>query len=40
MRELGFRPATPITDGIARLVQWYRGGNENGRTEPICVVTC
>jgi UDP-glucuronate 4-epimerase len=24
MREVGFRPATPIGDGIARFVDWYR----------------
>ena len=24
MRDVGFRPATPITDGIARFVEWYR----------------
>jgi len=23
-RDVGFRPATPITDGIARFVEWYR----------------
>ena len=24
MREVGFKPATPIADGIARFVDWYR----------------
>jgi len=24
MREVGFRPSTPIADGIARFVDWYR----------------
>ncbi|MGH2849762.1 MAG: NAD-dependent epimerase [Solirubrobacteraceae bacterium] len=24
MREVGFRPATPIAEGIARFVEWYR----------------
>jgi UDP-glucuronate 4-epimerase len=24
MRDVGFRPATPIRDGIARFVAWYR----------------
>ena len=24
MRDVGFRPATPITTGIARFVEWYR----------------
>ena len=24
MRDVGFRPATPITQGIARFVEWYR----------------
>jgi UDP-glucuronate 4-epimerase len=24
MREIGFRPSTPIADGIARFVDWYR----------------
>jgi UDP-glucuronate 4-epimerase len=24
MRDVGFRPSTPITEGIARFVQWYR----------------
>ena len=24
MRDVGFRPATPITVGIARFVEWYR----------------
>ena len=24
IRDVGFRPATPITDGIARFVEWYR----------------
>jgi UDP-glucuronate 4-epimerase len=24
MRDVGFRPATPITEGIARFVEWYR----------------
>ena len=23
-REIGFRPSTPIEDGIARFVKWYR----------------
>ena len=23
-REIGFRPATPIEDGIARFAKWYR----------------
>lgn len=25
MREVGFRPATPIREGLQRFVQWYRG---------------
>jgi UDP-glucuronate 4-epimerase len=25
MRDVGFRPATSIEDGIARFVRWYRG---------------
>src|SRR5262245_12562981 len=24
MREVGFRPSTPITEGVARFVEWYR----------------
>ena len=24
MRDVGFRPSTPIADGIARFVEWYR----------------
>jgi UDP-glucuronate 4-epimerase len=24
MRDVGFRPSTPITEGIARFVEWYR----------------
>ncbi|MGH6789415.1 MAG: UDP-glucuronate 5-epimerase, partial [Pseudolabrys sp.] len=24
MRDVGFRPATPIEDGIRRFVAWYR----------------
>jgi len=24
MREVGFRPSTPIAEGIARFVAWYR----------------
>ena len=24
MRDIGFRPSTPIEDGIARFVEWYR----------------
>ena len=24
MRDVGFRPATSITDGIARFIEWYR----------------
>jgi UDP-glucuronate 4-epimerase len=24
MREVGFKPATPIEDGIKRFVAWYR----------------
>jgi UDP-glucuronate 4-epimerase len=24
MRDVGFRPATLIADGIARFVEWYR----------------
>ena len=24
MREVGFKPATPIADGIARFIEWYR----------------
>ena len=24
MRDVGFRPATPVADGIARFVEWYR----------------
>jgi UDP-glucuronate 4-epimerase len=24
-REFGFRPATPVEEGIARFVDWYRG---------------
>ena len=24
MRDVGFRPSTPIADGIARFVSWYR----------------
>ena len=24
MRDVGFQPATPIEEGIARFVQWYR----------------
>ena len=25
MRDVGFQPATPIEEGIARFVTWYRG---------------
>jgi UDP-glucuronate 4-epimerase len=25
MRDVGFRPSTPIAEGIARFVEWYRG---------------
>jgi UDP-glucuronate 4-epimerase len=25
MREVGFKPATPIKDGIERFIKWYRG---------------
>jgi UDP-glucuronate 4-epimerase len=25
MRDVGFRPSTPLTEGIARFVEWYRG---------------
>ena len=24
MRDVGFRPATPIADGITRFIEWYR----------------
>ncbi len=24
MRDVGFRPATPIEEGIARFVAWYK----------------
>jgi UDP-glucuronate 4-epimerase len=24
MREVGFRPATPIAEGIARFIAWYK----------------
>jgi len=24
MRDVGFQPATPIEEGIARFVAWYR----------------
>ena len=24
MRDVGFRPATPIAEGIARFIEWYR----------------
>jgi len=24
-RDVGFRPATPIEEGIGRFVAWYRG---------------
>ena len=24
MRDVGFRPSTPIDDGVARFVAWYR----------------
>jgi len=24
MRDVGFRPSTPISEGIARFVEWYR----------------
>jgi UDP-glucuronate 4-epimerase len=24
MREVGFQPSTPIVEGIARFVAWYR----------------
>jgi UDP-glucuronate 4-epimerase len=24
MREVGFKPATPIKDGIERFIKWYR----------------
>ena len=24
MRDVGFRPSTPITDGIVRFIEWYR----------------
>jgi UDP-glucuronate 4-epimerase len=24
MREIGFKPSTPIADGVARFVDWYR----------------
>jgi UDP-glucuronate 4-epimerase len=24
MRDVDFKPATPITDGILRFVEWYR----------------
>ena len=25
MRDVGFRPSTPIADGVAQFVAWYRG---------------
>jgi UDP-glucuronate 4-epimerase len=25
MRDVGFRPATPIEEGLRRFVEWYRG---------------
>jgi UDP-glucuronate 4-epimerase len=25
MRDVGFRPATPLSEGIARFVEWYKG---------------
>jgi len=25
MREVGFRPSTPIAEGIGRFIEWYRG---------------
>jgi UDP-glucuronate 4-epimerase len=25
MREVGFRPATPIEEGLRHFVEWYRG---------------
>ena len=30
MRDVGFRPATPIEDGIQRFVDWYRGYHHGG----------
>jgi UDP-glucuronate 4-epimerase len=24
VRDTGFRPATPLKDGIARFIEWYR----------------
>ena len=24
MKDVGFKPATPISDGIKRFVEWYR----------------
>ncbi|MGC1745284.1 MAG: UDP-glucuronate 5-epimerase, partial [Pseudolabrys sp.] len=24
MRDVGFRPSTPIGEGIARFIEWYR----------------
>ena len=24
MREVGFKPATPIAEGVAKFIEWYR----------------
>jgi len=33
-RELGFAPAVPFRDGIARTVDWYRSTSRSGLDEP------
>ena len=30
MREVGFKPSTPIAEGIARFIAWYRNYHTNG----------
>ena len=33
MRDVGFRPATPIEDGVRRFVAWYREFHRQGRAK-------
>ena len=28
MRDVGYRPSTPVSEGIARFVEWYRDYHE------------
>jgi UDP-glucuronate 4-epimerase len=33
-RDVGYRPATPVTDGVARFVAWYRNWHDRAREDP------